>query len=311
MLKSLRTDTSTGPDNIPVKFAKMVHEIIASALSSIINNCIRKSYFPKAWKMGRISPIPKVDSPVLDEHFSPISILPALSKVFEKLVAKQMSSFCEASAVLAEMLSSFREGHSTSTMLMGMRDDLIKAMKKGEVTLMVLADFSKAFDTTDFKTLILKLSSLGFSMGLLRWLSSYLTDRSHVVQIDNKVSELETVRLGVPQGSILGPMLFNLYVSDLKEHLPPSVASFQYADNTTILTSCRPAEPASTASKMNDTLDSLSTWSSHSHLALNSKKTKVILVSTSQMSRVHSLDKNQPAISVLDKHLEYVLLAKY
>jgi len=107
VLKSLRTDTSTGPDNIPVKFAKMVHEIIASALSSIINNCIRKSYFPKAWKMGRISPIPKVDSPVLDEHFSPISILPALSKVFEKLVAKQMSSFCEASAVLAETLSSF------------------------------------------------------------------------------------------------------------------------------------------------------------------------------------------------------------
>ena len=240
--------------------------------------------------MARTSPIPKVDSPVLDEHFRPISILPALSKVFEKLVAKQMSSFCEANAVLAESLSSFRKGHSTSTMLMGKRDDLIKAMKKGEVTLMVLADFSKAFDTIDFKTLILKLSSLGFSTGFLRWLSSYLTDRSHFVQIEDKVSELETVRFGVPQGSILGPMLFNLYVSDLKEHLPPSVASYQY---TTILTSCRPAELAPTASNMNDTLD-----------------TKVMLVSTSQMSRVHSLDKNQPAISVLDKNLEYVTTSK-
>lgn len=310
VLKSLRTDTSTGPDNIPVKFAKMVHEIIASPLTSISINCIRKSYFPKAWKMARISPIPKVDSFVLDEHFRPISILPALSKVFEKLVAKQMSSFCEANAVLAKTLSSFRKGHSTSTVLMGMRDDLIKAMKKGGVTLMVLADFSKAFDTIDFKTLILKLSSLGFSTGFLRWLSSYLTDRSHFVQIDDKVSELETVRFGVPQGSILGPMLFNLYVSDLKEHLPPSVASYQYADDTTILTSCRPAELAPTASKMNNTLDSLSTWSSHSHLALNSQKTKVLLVSTSQMSRVHSLDKNQPAISVLDRNLEYVTTSK-
>ncbi|KXJ09569.1 Carnitine O-palmitoyltransferase 1, liver isoform [Exaiptasia diaphana] len=95
-------------------------------------------------------------------------------------------------------------------------------------------------------------------------------------------------------------------VSDLREHLPPSVASYQYADDTTILTSCRPAELVQTASKMNDTLEALSTWSSNSHLALNSKKTKAMLVSTSQMSRVHSLDNNHPTVSVLDKNLDYV-----
>ena len=179
MLKLLRSDTSTGPDGIPVKFVKMVADSIADPLTAIINNCIRKYYFPKAWKNARISPIPKVDQPKSEEHFRPISILPTLSKVFEKLVALQMTTFCESESVLRDTISSFRKGHSTNTVLMGMRDDLLRAMKKGEVTLMVLADFSKAFDTVNYKVLITKLSTLGFSKPFLRWLNSYLSDRSH------------------------------------------------------------------------------------------------------------------------------------
>ena len=115
---------------------------------------------------------------------------------------------------------------------MGMRDDLLRAMKKGEVILMVLADFSKAFDTVNYKILITKLSVLGFSKPFLRWLNSYIGDRSHFVQIDDSTSD---VRFGVPQGSILGPMLFKVYVSDLQDHLPFSIGSFQYADDNKII----------------------------------------------------------------------------
>ena len=183
VLKLLRSDTSTGPDGIPVRFVKMVADSIAHPLTAIINNCIRKYYFPKAWKNARISPFPKVDQQKSEERFRPISILPTLSKVFEKLVALQMTSFCESESVLRDTISSLRKGHSTNTVLMGMRDDLLRAMKKGEVTLMVLADFSKAFDTVNYKVLITKLSTLGFSKPFLRWLNSYLSDRSHFVQM--------------------------------------------------------------------------------------------------------------------------------
>ena len=100
------------------------------------------------------------------------------------------------------------------------------------------------------------------------------------------------VRFGVPQGSILGPMLFNLYVSDLQDHLPSSIGSFQYADDTTIYSSCPAPELQRCAQELNSTLNTVSSWSNDSHLALNSKKTKTMLLSTSQMSHVHSLDKN-------------------
>ena len=192
---------------------------------------------------------------------------------------------------------------------MGMRDDLLRAMKKGEVILMVLADFSKAFDTVNYKILITKLSVLGFSKPFLRWLNSYIGDRSHFVQIDDSTSD---VRFGVPQGSILGPMLFKVYVSDLQDHLPFSIGSFQYADDTTIYCSCPAPELQRCAQELNSSRNTVSSWSNNPHLALNLKKTKTMLLSTRQMSRVciHSLDRNRPTITISDSTLEYVNVSK-
>lgn len=256
-LKQLCTDCSTGPDQLPARFVKLVAEHLAGPLTTIINNCISKLYFSRAWKLARISPIPKVDTPVTEDDLRPVSILPVLSKVFEKLVASQMTDFCSRESLLRDTISSFRKGHSTSTVLLGTRDDLLSAMKRREVTLMVLADFSKAFNTFCFKTVISKLHHLGFSKNVLEWLANYLCGRKQYVQIDDGKSSPVFSEFGIPQGSILGPMLFNLYVADLQDILPPTVKSFQYADDTTIYSSCTAPQITSQAESMNATLASL------------------------------------------------------
>ena len=183
-----------------------------------------------------MSPIPKVDNPTTNEELRPISILPVLSKLFERLVGWQMSEFVNSDSLLHDNISSFREGHSTTTALLGIRDDIKRAMKRKEVTLMVL--FSKAFDTVCFKTTLKKFYKLGFSKNYLKWLLSYLSGRTQFVQIDDTKSHLKFSQFGIPQGSILGPMIFNLYVSDLRDSLDLSTSCSQYADDTSLCTHC-------------------------------------------------------------------------
>ena len=210
VIKNLRSDCSTGTDQIPTHFIKLVAECLAVPLTSIINHCIAKDYFSKQGKIARVSPVPNTDNPVSKDQLQPISVLPVLSKVFEKLVAIQMTNYADHAHLLHDCISAFRKGHSTTTALMRVRDDIRYAMKRKEVTLMVLADFLKAFDTISFSTTIVKFYKLGFSKPFLKWLLSYLSGRSQFVQIDNRKSWYQLSQYGIPQGSILGPMIFNL-----------------------------------------------------------------------------------------------------
>jgi len=120
-----------------------------------------------------------------------------------------------------------------------MRDDILKAMNRGEVTLAVFLDYSKAFDTVDYKVLLSKLRKLGFSRKATTWMLSYLTNRKQFVQVDDTKSTEETVLFGVPQGSVLGPILFNLYTVDLQDEIDGPAC--QYADDTTIYSHCKPS----------------------------------------------------------------------
>ena len=234
-----------------------------------------------------------------------MSILPVLSKVFEKLVASQMTDFCSRESLLRDTISSFRKGHSTSTVLLGIRDDPLSTMKRREVTIMVLADFSKAFDTVCFKTVITKLHHLGFSKNVLEWLANYLCGRRQYVQIDDRKLSPVFSEFGIPQGSILVPMLFNLYFVDLPDILPPTVKSFQYTDDTTIYSSCTAPQITSQAESMNATLASLGAWSKDSNLSLNSKKSKAILISTPQMAHVHSLGNLELGLEISGTPLDH------
>ena len=244
----LRADCSTGPDKIPAKCIKLVADDLAGPLTKIINDSINLSMFPDAWKVSRISPISKTETPTNYDELRPIAILPVLSKVYEKIVAKQIVHYLETEKILDQNIVGYRKGHSTTTALLKIRDDIIYAMKKGELTLMVMADYSKAFDTVNFETVLRKMHHLGFSNSFMKWMATYLSNRKQFVQIDQHQSKTAAVQFGFPQGSIL------MYVKDLSDCV----------------------------SSVSANLTDLTTWSSHSNLALNPKKTEVMLFSTPQ-----------------------------
>lgn len=173
------------------------------------------SSFPKLWKVARISAIPKVSEPRYDADYRPVSILSTLSKVFERLVLHQLVEYINEEALLGPTISGFRKGHSITSVLLGIRDALMRASSRVEVTLMVCADYSKAFDTVQFKSVLTKMRNLGFSKKFLLLMVDYLTDRRQMVQIDDRKSDIATVEFGVPQDSFLGSLIFNLYVADL------------------------------------------------------------------------------------------------
>ena len=154
-LKSLRQD------HIPAKYIVPVADELCSVLTHIINEAIDSKTFPAQWKLARVAPIPKTNNPTTISDLRPISILPVLSKIFEKVILQQITIFIEAQSLYKTKMSGFRKGHSTTTLLMKLKSDITTSLKKGEASLLVLADYSKAFDTVDYRVVMQNFLSLG------------------------------------------------------------------------------------------------------------------------------------------------------
>ena len=250
-ISKIRNDCSSGPDALPINLLKPVTDFIIFPLTHIINGFIKNNQFPVEWKQARISPIPKTPSPMSPSDYRPISVLPVLSKVFEIIVMNQLTDHIEQSASYQNSQHGFRRSHSTITCLLKLRDDIFRAMGRDEITIGVFADFSKAFDTIDYKVLIEKLYNLNLSHDFLHWIADYLSQRCHFVQFDDKTSKKLKTGFGGPQGSMLGPVLFNLYVADLAPLLKHS-NSLQYADDTSIYSHCKPSNIVNSVAKIEE-----------------------------------------------------------
>ena len=282
---SLRDDCSTGPDTIPSKFLKICIDEITSPLCHIINTSIEEQVFPDQWKVSKISPIPKVDHPKEPSDYRPISILPALSKIYEKILMLQLVSHLDNNQLLSNCQTGFRKGHCTITTCIKIKNDIIKAMDRGEVTLAVMADFSKAFDTVDFEILLKKLHDLNLSKSSLKILVSYLSNRRQYVQINDNESQFLPVTNGVPQGSILGPVLFNIYVYDMSSKT--DATCIQYADDTSLYRHSKPRQFDDCVNRIGNDVNDLQGWSKNTNLIFNPMKTKCILFTTPQMAKRH------------------------
>ncbi|XP_075148893.1 uncharacterized protein LOC142222565 [Haematobia irritans] len=283
-------ENSSGSDGFPREFLKIVFPHISNYFLFMVNTILMTSTFPLEWKNAKITPIRKRREAGHTPEYRPIALLPVLSKIVEHVMKRQIMVYIEGKSLLNECQCGFRKGRSTSMLLLGLTDQIRKCLANHNIPLLISLDLEKAFDRVGYYGLIVKLSNLyRFSRSACKLLHSYLTDRRQSVCIKGVSSNILPVKSGVPQGSVLGPLLFILFLNDLFSSIDAWCTPFAYADDVQMLFVGSRRYLDVLQHKIDSAMSSLSSWMSVNCLSVNSAKTKAMMFSPNNGSNLHLL----------------------
>ena len=274
ILLSIHPRKAVGPNSIPTEILRLLANDIAKPLSAIFNLSFRTGQFPALLRIAKAIPIFKKDSKLLVSNYRPISLLSNINKVLEKLMFDRVYKFLEKFSCLYSHQYGFRSKHSTNHALINITETIRRAMDGGEIAGGVFVDLQKAFDTVNHDILIAKLHHYGIRGKALDWFTSYLTNRSQYVSILGFESTTRPIKHGVPQGSVLGPLLFLIYINDLHRAIRHSQV-YHFADDTNLLKTSR--SPQKLQKHLNIDLKLLYKWLLANKISLNCAKTELII----------------------------------
>ena len=274
LLTKLDVNKSDDIYRISAKLLLPIAHIICFPLSSLINKSFECGEFPSMLKLAKVIPLFKSGSKMETSNYRPISLLPIISKIFEKIMYTRLRSYLDKEKIFYDRQYGFQKGKSTENAILDLQAQIITSLENGEIPCTIFLDFSKAFDTVNHNVLLKKLEHYGVRGNVLQWFSSYILDRKQRVQLNDNLSDCINITNGVPQGSILGPLLFLIYINDIT-NASNILKFFLFADDTSIFFSHK--DKKILESLVNVELNKLSDWLSANKLSLNMDKSNVLL----------------------------------
>ena len=309
------SNKATGIDDLPIRAIKMGLNKLAEPITTLINRIITEGIIPKELKTALTTPVYKKGDADDPNNYRPISVLPIISKVMEKVLSEQLYTYLLSNGHISSSQHGFKPKHSTVTCLLELTEDIRQELDKGKATGILALDLSKAFDTINHDNLLDKLDKIGIKHNAHKLLSNYLHERQQITKQGNLYSDKTILTHGVPQGSILGPLLFIVYINDIFS-ITKHCKILSYADDTTLY--CSSLHPSNIQQSINEDAKTLTAWFRQHGLKVNAGKSQYMTINMTHADETYEnihitvdntniLPENEMSILgvTMDKHMKW------